>query len=378
MGAPHYHYEVSFAFFGIDDIAFAIGAGSLISGAASIFGSSSANKANADAQAAANETNLQIARENNAFNKQERLETQQFNRDMWYEQQAYNSPVQQAARLRAAGLNPGLVMDDSGNVGSVVSSTPASASSPIPMQAPHYENTYSSLPSTMSGLSSAMVQAEQAKGLAIDNQTKLADNLSRIENNIADTQSKLASKKLTDRQRKNLEDYLQTQKVQREYLEFQYDREFRHSAYDDETWSKQLRALDDEHEFKTAQTEAVSIANKLQSQFGVKMNNMQLAKMAVEIRQAEAQIGLLAESKHLTQSQIFHEYQKASETIARTVGIKQNNKLFEKTSRTIASEMQLRYKRTESTLRARTNRGFRTLDDFNENFGFGTLRGIKF
>ena len=82
MGAPHCSYDVSFAIFGIDDIAFAIGAGSLISGAASIFGSSSANKANADAQAAANETNLQIARENNAFNKQERLETQQFNRPL--------------------------------------------------------------------------------------------------------------------------------------------------------------------------------------------------------------------------------------------------------------------------------------------------------
>lgn len=348
--------------------------GSLVGGAASIFGSSSANRANADSQSSANQANLQIARENNAFNRQERLETQQFNRDMWYEQQNYNSPIAQAARLRAGGFNPSLVMDDAGNSTSPVTSSPVSAAPVAPIQAAHYDNIFASAPAYMQNAASAMLQAEQAKGIGIDNQTKLQQNMAAIDNMIADTESKLAKKHLDDRQRINLEDMLHTQKVQRDYLEFQYDREFRHSQFDDETWRKQLRALDDEHEFKTAQTDSLKIANAIQNKYGMRITQLQIAKMSVEIREAQARIGLLSQQTHLTSAQVTHEYQKASETIARTLGIKQNNKHFKAICGDIEAEMHLRGFNANVDYRVQKDPFVRSIYGINRNLGFGSFK----
>lgn len=82
------------------------GASSLLGGGLSaIFGSSQASKS-LQAQREANATNLQIARETNEANA-----------NLWREQSEYNTPVNQMARFRAAGINPYMAMSQisSGN-----------------------------------------------------------------------------------------------------------------------------------------------------------------------------------------------------------------------------------------------------------------------
>ena len=99
------------------------------------------NDANLRMNSANNESNQQIARMNNdmqykiaseanAFNRQTQQMTNEFNAaeaekarqfqlDMWNEtfdkQNAYNDPSAQIERLRAAGLNPALLMSGSGS-----------------------------------------------------------------------------------------------------------------------------------------------------------------------------------------------------------------------------------------------------------------------
>lgn len=59
----------------------------------------------------------------NVLNVNAQREQREYDRRFWYEQQRYNSPVNQVARLRQAGLNPSLAMQngaiDSGNISSL-------------------------------------------------------------------------------------------------------------------------------------------------------------------------------------------------------------------------------------------------------------------
>lgn len=59
----------------------------------------------------------------NVLNVNAQREQRDYDRRFWYEQQRYNSPVNQVARLRQAGLNPSLAMQngaiDSGNISSL-------------------------------------------------------------------------------------------------------------------------------------------------------------------------------------------------------------------------------------------------------------------
>ena len=71
------------------------GAGSLVSGAASLFGASNTNR-----------TNRKIAQETNAANAQLQKDQNAYNLEMWQRNNEYNSPEQQVLRLKQAGLNP--------------------------------------------------------------------------------------------------------------------------------------------------------------------------------------------------------------------------------------------------------------------------------
>lgn len=78
------------------------GAGSLIGGLLSSSGSRYAARKQLQAVRETNAANLQIAQQNNAFNER-----------MWNLQNDYNNPVNQRARLEAAGINPYLMLDGS-------------------------------------------------------------------------------------------------------------------------------------------------------------------------------------------------------------------------------------------------------------------------
>lgn len=100
-----------------------IGAG--ISGVSSIFG----GLLNRGSQSSANRTNLRINRENQKWNEKMMDKQNAWNLAQWNRENEYNSASQQVARLKAAGLNPYLMMSggSAGSAQSITSAAPATA-----------------------------------------------------------------------------------------------------------------------------------------------------------------------------------------------------------------------------------------------------------
>lgn len=92
------------------------GVGSLLGGVGS---SAISNKAVRDT----NKANMEIAKYQAQFSQQENEKAYQRSLNMWNLQNEYNSPIQQMARLRTAGLNPNLVYGN-GVTGNSAGSTP--------------------------------------------------------------------------------------------------------------------------------------------------------------------------------------------------------------------------------------------------------------
>lgn len=93
--------------------------GAVIAGGASLLGSA----LGFGSQKKTNKANMELAKYQNEWQSQENEKAYQRNLQMWNLQNAYNSPTQQMARLRSAGLNPNLVYG-SGVTGNSAGSTP--------------------------------------------------------------------------------------------------------------------------------------------------------------------------------------------------------------------------------------------------------------
>lgn len=93
--------------------------GAIIAGGASLLGSA----LGFGSQKKTNKANIELAKYQNEWQTQENEKAYQRNLQMWNLQNEYNSPTQQMARLRSAGLNPNLVYG-SGVTGNSAGSTP--------------------------------------------------------------------------------------------------------------------------------------------------------------------------------------------------------------------------------------------------------------
>lgn len=93
--------------------------GAFIAGGASLLGSA----LGFGSQKKTNKANMELAKYQNEWQTQENEKAYQRNLQMWNLQNEYNSPTQQMARLRSAGLNPNLVYG-SGVTGNSAGSTP--------------------------------------------------------------------------------------------------------------------------------------------------------------------------------------------------------------------------------------------------------------
>ena len=80
----------------------------LIAAGASVLGSVLGGLFSSSSQSKTNATNLQIARETNAQNKELFNQQLAFAQDMWEKTNEWNSPQNQMAMLRKAGINPAL------------------------------------------------------------------------------------------------------------------------------------------------------------------------------------------------------------------------------------------------------------------------------
>lgn len=97
--------------------------GGIISGVGSLFGGLGSSAMNNKAVQDTNKANMEIAKYQAQWQQQENDKAYQRSLNMWNLQNEYNSPTQQMARIRAAGLNPNLVYGN-GVTGNSSGSTP--------------------------------------------------------------------------------------------------------------------------------------------------------------------------------------------------------------------------------------------------------------
>ena len=97
--------------------------GGIISGVGSLLGGLGSSAMNNKAVQDTNKANMEIAKYRAQWQQQENEKAYQRSLNMWNLQNEYNSPTQQMARIRAAGLNPNLVYGN-GVTGNSAGSTP--------------------------------------------------------------------------------------------------------------------------------------------------------------------------------------------------------------------------------------------------------------
>ncbi|WP_373233771.1 hypothetical protein [Parabacteroides sp. D26] len=97
--------------------------GGIISGVGSLLGGIGSSAMNNKAVQDTNKANMEIAKYQAQWQQQENEKAYQRSLNMWNLQNEYNSPTQQMARIRAAGLNPNLVYGN-GVTGNSAGSTP--------------------------------------------------------------------------------------------------------------------------------------------------------------------------------------------------------------------------------------------------------------
>lgn len=97
--------------------------GGIISGVGSLLGGLGSSAMNNKAVQDTNKANMEIAKYQAQWQQQENEKAYQRSLNMWNLQNEYNSPTQQMARVRAAGLNPNLVYGN-GVTGNSAGSTP--------------------------------------------------------------------------------------------------------------------------------------------------------------------------------------------------------------------------------------------------------------
>lgn len=97
--------------------------GGIVAGVGSLFGGLGSSAMNNKAVQDTNKANMEIAKYQAQWQQQENEKAYQRSLNMWNLQNEYNSPTQQMARIRAAGLNPNLVYGN-GVTGNSSGSTP--------------------------------------------------------------------------------------------------------------------------------------------------------------------------------------------------------------------------------------------------------------
>lgn len=337
----------------------------LISAAGGVFGSILSSRSQADT----NEQQIRLQQQANAFNRQERLETQDWNRQQWLDANAYNSPVQQVERLRAAGLNPSLLLDGSSAQGlqSSPTSSPVSAAS-SPSLSPTITQDMFSRP--LADMVNVLNGLEQFKGARLDNETRLAKNIAELEKTIEEKQAIVQSKDKTIADRRLAEQQLDTAKVEYNMLKFQQQRQSVAAYQTDTQFERSMAAMADAHNESILRQNSMKLANEIQNLTGLKMAEKQISVLDVQLSKARAEIGLIASQIGINAQQVSNMIEDRSKTIAERLGLEESNKQFKETRGLIAQQLKntvalgnLSASQARDHMKARSNRLFRTIDN---------------
>ena len=138
----------------------------------------------------ANQANKEIAQMNNEFNAEQAQLSRDFQLDMWNRNNAYNSPAAKRQRMENAGYSPYADMPGMSVVGgSVPSGASASAAQTPVMQAADFSDIGQAISQavdlaikTKAADSDVSYRNAQTHQIQIDNQTRAAENIARIDN----------------------------------------------------------------------------------------------------------------------------------------------------------------------------------------------------
>lgn len=267
-----------------------------------------------------NSQNMKINRMNNEFNAREAEKARQYQTEMWNKTNEWNSPKNVRKRLEEAGYNPYLGMDSSnvGTAGSVGSSSPASAASPIqnnPVQFDGFQN----------ALSTA-VQMANATKVSNAEVSNLQGQKSLSDARAADTLSNIDWYKLTPEYR----NWLQATGMSRAQLSFNTDRQ----NLENMQWINKIQRA--QRTDILLSNEAKRIINKYLD----KSQSLQLNLMANQAFQAFA-------SGRLSLQQCKTEVTKQLMNMAETEGKKISNKVASETADQLIGALQWQYSSDE-------------------------------
>lgn len=280
-----------------------IGAG--ISGLSSVLG----GIFNKHSASSANRTNLQINRENQKWNEKMIDKQNAWNLAQWNRENQYNSAEQQVARLRAAGLNPYLMMSggNAGSAQSIISAAPGNAGMSNTVNPVDYS-------AAAAGVGSAISQYYNSQ-LAEANVRKIIAEAAGQEKQNTYLDARLQAE--IDNLIENTKDV----EARKEYEKFRL------------THARSMWAGDLAHQSLENSALAENIVNQRANTYYTQMqstlaelNISWLPKMKeAELAQYSAQTFAAIEAGKLSQKQGVAAIQNALESQARTQGIKINN-----------------------------------------------------
>lgn len=137
-----------------------------------------------------NKANREIAQMNNEFNAEQAQLDRDFQLEMWNKNNSYNTPAAKRQRMEAAGYSPYADMSGMSVVGgSVPSGSSASAAQTPAMQATDFSDIGNAISQAVdlaikakSANSEIANRDAQTYQIQIDNQTRAAENMARIDN----------------------------------------------------------------------------------------------------------------------------------------------------------------------------------------------------
>lgn len=295
--------------------------GSLVSGLFGLFGSLFTNSSNSSNVAKTNQMNQAMMREQNSFNRAERLETQDWNWnrtvDMFNMNNEYNSPIAQAARLRAAGLNPANVMGNDNNIAQVQSVPQSSPMSSAPFAgAIAHQNLDPT--ASMVALASAFSQIQktnaETEAQRTNNETQSLKNNVEIEKVKADINKTLKDTEVSEEQKHSLRLQYNLLAQQQEMNQFQLRNQEKRWTMEQQQFDKNMRQLDDQH--------ALNQLNYTLSSLDAQIKEFDVSKLPIrfkyELMFKRQELKNMVANEKLTYAQALHEAHKQIETIART------------------------------------------------------------
>lgn len=267
---------------------------------------------------------------------------QQFSEKMWNAQNAYNTPFMQAQRLKAAGLNPYLAMQNDGNVGLA-----QSASAPAGSVDTSSGQVDASLAASRSALFGALGSQFQS-AVANINQAKINDAQAdkiRSEKEYQDIMNQYASADLQVKLRKQIAEAHDTETRQKyqEILNYVLDSSKEDAIMKNHSDAvnsfNQSTLMDDEHNLNVASLRAKNLEGDL-----IEANLSWLPReKAAGIAQAYAQAYASTASAHAAE--------KAAENYAAdTYGKRFDNKMRDDLHDIIQKSETSRYQSTSTTL----------------------------